>query len=64
MMTEHVKGNIVTVAMSREEAAVLEHALTIAKMHVGEHVVLGQAGRSMSIKVEDLRDVLKGIASP
>ena len=61
MITEHVKGDIVTVTMSREEADVLERALTIAKLHAGDDVVLGPAGRSMGIQIEHLRGVLKSI---
>ena len=52
---------VATVRMSVEEADVLERALTIAKLHAGEQVVLGQAGRSMGIQVEHLRGVLKDI---
>lgn len=63
MITKCVKGGLATVRMSKEEAGVLERALIIAKLHIGDDVVLGRDGRSMGIKVEHLCGVLKGIAN-
>lgn len=55
MMTRKVEEGLVDVTMTQAEAQVLYNALTIAKMHVGEDVMVGDDNY---IEVEHLRNVL------
>lgn len=62
MICNYVKGMIANVSMSTEEARMLHDALTIAKLHVGEDVLVGKGGKAMGMIVDHSRGVLAGIA--
>lgn len=51
-------AGVATVLMTKEEAGVLERALTIAKLDAGDGMVLGQVGSKAGIDIEHLRKVL------
>ena len=61
MILNNVNGDIANVAMSKAEALVFHDALTIAKVSIGEDLLVGEAGRANGINVEHLRTVLTGI---
>ena len=58
MIVDKVSGGLAKVTMSLEEAQVLHDALTVAKLQIGEPLLLnGVTG----INVEHLRGVLAGL---
>ncbi len=51
-------AGIATVLMSREEANVFARALVIAKLEVGDDIVLGAYNTRQGIKIDQLRSIL------
>ena len=62
MICNYVNGLIANVSMSTEEARMLHDALTIAKLSVGEDLLLGRGGKAMGMNVDHARGILAGIA--
>ncbi len=62
MIVNYVKGLIANVSISTEEARMLHDALTIAKLSIGEDLLVGQGGRNMGMTVDHSRGILAGIA--
>ncbi len=62
MICNKVEGGLANVTMGTEEARMLHDALTVAKIAVGEDLLVGENGRAWGIKLEHTRGVLAGIA--
>lgn len=54
-------AGIANVKMTKLEARVLRDALTIAKLHVGPALLLGDYGQNAGIDIEHMRGILAGI---
>lgn len=62
MICNYVKGGLANVTIHKEEARMLHDALTIAKLSVGEDLLLGKGGKAMGMNVDHARGILAGIA--
>ncbi len=62
MIVEYVKDDRANLTMSKIEARVLHDALTIAKIHIGPVLLLGDHGKRAGVDIESMRRILAAIA--